>query len=373
MTDNHSLHGKGTGEIRVCIIDDSPFMRSIIRKFLESDPVIRVVGTAGNGREGVEKVLALQPDVVTLDVEMPVMDGLAALKEIMKKSPRPVIMISSQTEEGSRATLDALDLGAVDFIPKGRNGDASGMIRIRETLLRKVIGCVRSKPSSLQERRLRTPVSRKIVHRPSTSGTVEVVVIGASTGGPSALQDVIPLLPENFGAAVIIIQHMPKSFTCAFAERLNTMSRLPVKEAEEGDPIVSGRVFVAPGGCHLSVRSPAGGSGVIHLSDSPAGLLFRPSVDVAMETIAQIYREKVLGVLMTGMGCDGREGMSMIKKVSGRTMAQDHDSCVVDGMPASAERAGVVDVRVRLNRLAEEITQTVYAQRGDRLQEGVRV
>ncbi|NOY53656.1 MAG: chemotaxis protein CheB, partial [Deltaproteobacteria bacterium] len=192
-------------------------------------------------------------------------------------------------------------------------------------------------------------------------------------GGPSALQDVIPLLPENLGAAVIVVQHMPKEFTRVFAERLNTMSRLSVKEAEEGDPVVSGRVFVAPGGCHLSVRSPAGESCVIHLSDSPAGLLFRPSVDVAMKTISRIYQKKVLGVILTGMGCDGREGMASIKKFSGRTMAQDHESCVVDGMPGSAERAGVVDARVRLNRLAEEITQAVYAETGDCLRKGVRV
>ncbi len=359
-------------EIRVLVVDDSLFMRSLIKRFLESDPAIRVVGTARNGTEGVEKVLKLQPDVVTLDVEMPEMDGLTALQKIMKQAPRPVIMVSSMTAEGSRATLDALDMGAVDFIPKGRDGDTSGIVHIRETLLRKVIGCVLSKPLPRQERKPAPSVGETEVSLPQSTAAIDVVVIGASTGGPSALQDVIPLLPENLGAAVIVVQHMPKAFTGAFAERLNTMSRLAVKEAEEGDSIVPGRVFVAPGGCHLSVRRPAGECGVIHLSDSPAGLLFRPSVDVAMESVARTYREKALGVIMTGMGCDGREGMVMIKKFSGLTLAQDQESCVVDGMPGAAEQAGVVDARILLSSLAEEMIRVIYAKKGRSLRKGVR-
>lgn len=369
----HNVHARQTdNEIRVLVVDDSFFMRSLIRKFLESDPAIRVVGTARNGQEGVKKVLDLHPDVVTLDVEMPEMDGLSALREIMKKAPCPVIMVSSVTEEGSRATFDALDLGAVDFIHKVRDGDISGIIQIRETLIRKVMGCALSNPSPRKNRMPFPPVTEKVQPVPRESSVIDVIVIGASTGGPSALQDVIPRLPETLGAAVIIVQHMPKEFTRAFAERLNMVSRLSVKEAEEGDSIVPGRVFIAPGGRHLSVERPAGEGGRIHLSDSPAGLLYRPSVDVAMESIARAYREKALGVIMTGMGCDGKEGMAMIKNFSGRTLAQDHESCVVDGMPGSAVNAGVVEERVPLKRLAESIMEIVYGEKENHLRKGVR-
>lgn len=363
MTKQNTNPNRPANEVRVLVVDDSFFMRSLIRKFLESDPAIRVVGMARNGKEGVEKVLELHPDVVTLDVEMPEMDGLSALQAIMKKAPCPVIMVSSITEEGSRATFDALDLGAVDFIHKGRDGDITGVIQIREMLIQKVMACVLSKPALRKKRVPPPPVSEE--EQPALRGpaAIDVVVIGASTGGPSALQDVIPLLPGNLGTAVIIVQHMPKGFTRTFAERLNTVSRLSVKEAEEGDPIVPGRVLIAPGGCHLSVTGPAGRGGKIHLSDSQAGLLFRPSVDVAMGSIAQIYQEKVLGVIMTGMGCDGKEGMTMIKKLSGRTLAQDQESCVVYGMPGAAEGAGVVDEIVLLSRLAESITHVVYQEK----------
>ncbi len=347
--------------IRVLIVDDSVFMRMALRRMLESDPAVEVAGIAKDGVEALEKVETLRPDLVTLDIEMPRMDGLTTLEKIMSRSPLPVIMISSHTREGSRATLRALDLGAVDFIPKSPDGSLVGADALEGILLEKVKACA---ASQVRPRWEEPPVGRtaaSLVPVCSGAAPVEVVAIGASTGGPKALKEVISRLPRDFPAGVLIVQHMPAGFTRTFAERLNDLSQVSVKEAADGDPIVPGQVLVAPGGQHLMARRTAFGGPLIRLSRDPGNLAYRPSVDVMMCAVAEVFEARALGVIMTGMGYDGREGMRAIKKFGGRTLAQDRDSCVVFGMPGAAAAIGVVDRMVPLWRLADTLVGVAQA------------
>ncbi len=345
------------GSIRIVIADDSMFMRTVIRKILENDPEIRVVGAARNGKEAVRLVKELKPDLVTLDIEMPVMDGMTALRTIMKESPCPVMMISSLTVEGSRATLEALDLGAVDFIPKVGN-DLSGQgSLLRRSLLEKVKACAGSSVKSSRKAVVRRPGGNLPTVLPPHGSPVEIVAIGASTGGPKALQDVIPYLPATFPAVVLVAQHMPEGFTRTFAERLNSISHIPVHEAKEGDLLRPGRVLIAPGGRHLSVKRGKGTFPVVHISREPVDAPYRPSVDVMMRSVSEVYQERALAVMMTGMGHDGRDGMQKIKQRKGRTLAQDRKSCVVFGMPGAVMEVGIVDQVVPLSHLAQTIVQ----------------
>jgi two-component system chemotaxis response regulator CheB len=339
--------------IRVVIIDDSSFIRFGLKKLLEKDSDIRVVGTARNGREGIDLIEAMKPDVATLDIEMPVMDGLTTLETVMREMPLPVIMISSYTKEGSVATLKALELGAVDFIPKRSDSIVEGIDKVRSTLIEKIKSCASCRPWT----RKKKPVAQPVEWGGDDRGKIQIVTIGASTGGPRALLDVIPCLPRQFPAAVLVVQHMPAGFTTTFANRLDAKSRLPVKEAQEGDPIEPGTVLVAPGGLHLTVRRGGNGAAYANVSPIPSDSLFRPSVDIMMGSVADIYRDRVLAVIMTGMGCDGTEGMKLIKRYEGITLAQDQESCIVYGMPGCAVKAGIVDVSVDLDNLAREIVK----------------
>ncbi len=345
--------------IRVLIVDDSSFIRVTFKKLLESDKLIKVVGMARNGLEAVAMVRTTRPDLVTLDIEMPVMDGLSALKRLMRDTPLPVIMISSHTKEGSVATLNALELGAVDFIPKRSDGIFAGINELQAVLIEKVKSCATYRPGPVSA--ILRPLPVKLDRR--GLGEIDVVAIGASTGGPRALLDVIPLLPREFAAAVLVVQHMPKGFTATFAERLNSKSHLSVKEAEDGDPIEPGRVLVAPGGLHLVAATGPQGSRVVHLSETPVGSLFCPSVDVMMGSVSAIYGRRVLAVIMTGMGCDGTQGMRIVKRHEGITLAQDKESCVVYGMPQAAAKVGVVDRTVTLSRLAQQIVDVAQGER----------
>lgn len=344
--------------IRVLIVDDSSFIRITFKKLLESDRQIKVVGMARNGLEAIEQIGRMRPDLVTMDIEMPVMDGLTALKRIMRDTPMPVIMISSHTREGSVATLNALELGALDFIPKSSDGIFTGINKLQRVLIEKVKSCAAYRPGRKTETRPTKAVRRVGKGR----GEIDVVAIGASTGGPRALLDLISLLPRELAAALLIVQHMPKGFTTTFAERLDSRSQLAVKEAEEGDPIEGGRVLVAPGGLHMVARRGPDGSPVVHLSEEPADSPFRPSVDVMMASVAEIFESRVLAVIMTGMGCDGSHGMRAVKHRSGVTLAQDRDSCVVYGMPQAAVKLGVVDLTVSLGRLAQQIVNVAQGK-----------
>lgn len=347
--------------IRVLIVDDSAFMRNALTKMLSSDPEITIVGTAWNGLDAIEKVAELKPDLVTMDIEMPRMDGIEALRRIMATNPVPVIMVSSITTEGARATLDALDLGAVDFVPKNLSDLSVNIVKVREILIEKVKQIGRRVPG--RRRPVRTapaPAASaplRSVYR--TERRIGIVAIATSTGGPKALQEVLPKLPKDLSVPVIVVQHMPPAFTGPFAQRLNEISGMTVKEAEVGEPLRPGVVLVAPGRGHLSVRRGRPGEYVVAVSDNRPDLIYRPSADVMMSSVAEMYPGRALGVILTGMGNDGEKGMRAIKSSGGRTIAQDEETCVVYGMPRAVVEAGLADKVVPLGEVAGEIVNAV--------------
>ena len=347
--------------IRVLIVDDSAFMRNALTKMLSSDPEITVVGTAWNGLDAIEKVAELKPDLVTMDIEMPRMDGIEALRRIMATNPVPVIMVSSLTTEGARSTLDALDLGAIDFVPKNLSDLSVNIVKVREILIEKIKQIGGRVPG---RRRLSRPAPAPAAPAPVRSGyrterRIGIVAIATSTGGPKALQDVIPKLPKDLSVPVIVVQHMPPAFTGPFAERLNEISGLTVKEAEEGEPLRPGVVLVAPGRGHLSVRRARPGECVVAVSENRPDLIYRPSADVMMSSVAEMYPGRALGVILTGMGNDGEKGMRAIKSSGGRTLAQDEATCVVYGMSRAVVEAGLADKVVPIEEVAGEIVNAV--------------
>jgi len=352
-------------QVKVLVVDDSAFMRKAISMMLESDPEILVVGKATNGVEGVEMVKELKPDVVTLDIEMPRMDGLTALKQIMAENPTPVMMVSSLTTEGASATLDALSLGAVDFIPKQLSFVALDIIKIKDELLKKIKHIARNKPRFYFAARhhpkaaeINRAVRREADGSPQSGRTCRqrpgIVAIGSSTGGPPALQAIIPRLPENLPAPIIVVQHMPPTFTKSLAERLDSLSAVQVKEAEHGETLHPGTVYIAPGDKHLTVRNMIS-SGRILLSDEPSSTLHRPAVDIMVKSIAEGYGSRVLGVILTGMGSDGLEGLRLVKAKGGLVFAQDEASCVVYGMPRAVVENNLADKVVHIDHMANEI------------------
>ncbi|MDY6864677.1 MAG: chemotaxis response regulator protein-glutamate methylesterase [Halobacteriota archaeon] len=325
------------------VVDDSALMRSVISDMLNSDPDIEVVGTANNGEDAIHKIEKFEPDAVTLDIEMPVMDGLTALRKIMSTDPLPVVMVSALTDKGSVDTIRALEYGAVDFIHKPSGSISLNMEVVKEDLIRKV--------KIARSAKLRRP--RLMNLDPITSSkdfSKRLIAIGSSTGGPSALMEVIPRLPKNT-PPVLIVQHMPAGFTKTFAERLDKESSINVREAAEGDKIESGTALLAPGDYHMVVK----GNERIHLTKDPPINFVRPAVDPMMESVADIYGKNVIGVILTGMGSDGAVGLSAIKRRNGQTIAQDKDSCVVFGMPGAAVDTGCVDKVTPLSDIPEEI------------------
>jgi two-component system chemotaxis response regulator CheB len=345
--------------IRVLVIDDSTFVRLALTRMLASDPGIEVVGSAADGNEGHEKACALRPDVITLDVKMPRMDGLEALRRIMRDCPAPVLLLSSHTSEGADVTMRGLELGAMDFVDKTSVQGQMNLLELAEELKAKVRAL-----ASVPRARLATLAPRPWPEAPpprlggSVSHGAEVVVIGTSTGGPPALQAIIPRLPEGFPSAVLIVQHMPVGFTRSLAERLDSRSVLNVREAEDGEAVTPGSVLVAPAGRHMKVRR-RGKAAHVWLDDEPRSALHRPSIDVLMGSVARVYGKKVLGVVLTGMGSDGVEGLRAIREAGGRALAESEETCVIYGMPKAAVEAGVVDEIVRLDRVADEILAAV--------------
>ncbi len=338
--------------IRVLVVDDSGFFRRRVTEIINADPRMEVVGVAANGQEAIEKNDSLRPDVITMDYEMPVMDGITAIRNIMQRRPVPVLMFSSLTFEGARVTLDALDAGALDFLPKNFDAVAKDSAEIKRALTDKIAAVARS--------HLRSAPAPVVAARPvarSRIGQKDLVVIGTSTGGPAALQTLFRTIPAGFKTPIIIVQHMPGSFTKAFAERLNGLSSLVVKEAVDGDRIQPSHVYVAPGGMQLMVERRNGG--IIHIRDSDERINYRPSVDIAFASAAKHYGNKVLGVVLTGMGADGRDGARLIKQSGGHIWAQDEDSCVIFGMPMAVIKDGLSDEILPLKdiggRLAEEV------------------
>jgi two-component system chemotaxis response regulator CheB len=341
--------------IRVLVIDDSTFVRQALARMLASDPEIEVVGLASDGSDGHAKACALRPDVITLDMRMPRMDGLEALRRIMADCPAPVLLLSSHTTEGASLTMRGLEMGAMDFVDKSSVQGPMNLLGLTDELIAKV-RALASVPRSKVVAALPRPwPQRKPAPRPPRGKSgVETVVIGTSTGGPPALQAIIPRLPADFASAVLIVQHMPVGFTRSLAERLDSRSVLTVREAADGDPVTPGCVLVAPAGRHMKVRRRARAVEV-WLDDEPRSALHRPSVDVLMASVAAIYGVRALGVLLTGMGSDGVEGLRAIRQAGGRALAESEETSVIYGMPKAAVEAGVVDESVPLDRMADEI------------------
>jgi two-component system chemotaxis response regulator CheB len=341
--------------IQVLIVDDSALVRSMLRDIISGDPDMEVIATASNGVEAIRAVNELNPDVVTMDIHMPDMDGLAALEYIMSKRPMPVVMLSALAKKGADATLKALELGAVDFITKPSHFP-SAVKEIREEVILKVKTAAQARKSMLRDPGRRKE-RRKLTTRKKAKPEEKLVIIGASAGGPKALAEIMPLFPADTPAAMIIVQHMPSVFTGSFAERLNSNCELKVKEAEENDNLVPGRVLVAPGGRDMIVVTGSEGAGMVNLMSSQNKVGASPRIDSTMITAAESYGKGSIGVIMTGMGSDGALGIEKIKKGKGGTVAQDEETCLVYGMPRVAIEGGCVDWVVPLDRIPEKVLE----------------
>jgi two-component system, chemotaxis family, protein-glutamate methylesterase/glutaminase len=351
-------------QIKVLVVDDSAFMRKSLSLLLESDPKIKVIDTAIDGLVAIEKVKRLKPDIVTLDVEMPKMDGITALRRIMKECPTPVIMVSSLTIEGADITLQALDLGAVDFIPKEMSFVSVAITGIKEELVNKVKAIHRSKSVVSRVNKLNyqnISKSNKSVRTTNKLPTLnyKALGLGISTGGPISLQKVIPLLSEKIRVPIFIVQHMPPKFTASLAERLNSMSQLQVKEAENGEVVRNGVVYIAPGGFHMTLKKDKLNHVVVKISELPDNVLHRPSVDVMLESVQQIYGKYMLGVIMTGMGKDGLESIRKLKAAGGHCIAQNEESCVVYGMPRAIVDNRLADIVASLEEIPKLINEAI--------------
>jgi two-component system, chemotaxis family, protein-glutamate methylesterase/glutaminase len=335
--------------IRVLVVDDSAFMRTALTRMIASEPNYKVVGTAGTGSDALSKIATLDPDVVTLDIDMPGMDGLEALRCIMNDSPRPVIMVSAATERHADATFNALGAGAFDYIPKQMSSASLDILHIRDDLIAKIRAAAHSRKS-------RSNSTRKKSHRASTreSGDAvtlpEIVAIGASTGGPRALQEILPVLPGDLPVPVLVVQHMPAGFTAPFAHRLNSLCSLAVREAVQNEPIQRGVVYIAPAGVHMTVHRSSDAEACITLDPNPAHL-HTPSVDVMMTSVAQNFKNYAMGVILTGMGSDGAQGMNAIHREGGVTVGQDEASCAVYGMPRACAEMGALNRVVPLAQI----------------------
>lgn len=346
--------------VRVLVVDDSFFTRKRLVDMLSSDPQIEVVDTAQNGIEAIEKITKLKPDVVTLDVEMPKMDGLTALHHIMRNVPTAVIMVSTLTQEGSEATVHALMEGAVDFVHKPTNNTNMRLAEIKQDLLSKVKYAARAKllkkPGAAQPAPADNPHQDSAPGATFSDGKNKLVMIGSSTGGPRALIEVLPRLPKSFPAPIVVVQHMPPGpFIKSIAKRLETESKIRIEEAQNGAHLEPGVALIAPGGMHLLVEK----GGVVKLNHGPAVNSVKPSVDVMMNSGAQIFGADSVGVILTGMGRDGADGMAMIKKKGGHTVAEAESTCVVYGMPRAVIENGDADSVVPIERVAQEIINAI--------------
>jgi two-component system chemotaxis response regulator CheB len=354
-------------KIRVLIADDSAFMRKVLVSILDSDGSFEVVGEARDGRETVEKSAKLKPQVITMDINMPHMDGLQATEVIMSTDPRSILIVSSESKDGAEATLRALELGAIDFVAKPSSGVDLDMSSVREELVRKLR--IASKVRVV--RNLLRPVPAKVARvmpspmdfaaAPVVNGSrLPVAVLAASTGGPSTLMKLIPEFPANFPAAVLVVQHMPGTFTAQFAEQLSVVSQNPVKHAENGDVLLAGHVYVCPGDCHLRIVPP----GRIVLDNGPRVAGYRPCIDVTLESVAALVGANSVAVILTGMGNDGSRGVMAIQENGGLVIAQDESSSVIYGMAAEAIKTGAVGQVLPLEQIAAAITRRVGFQLG---------
>lgn len=339
--------------IKVLVVDDSRVLTKIVSRILESDSAIHVVGTAANGREAIEKVESLKPDVVTLDIEMPVMDGIEALKHIMATNPLPVIMLSTLTRDHADITMEALAIGACDFVTKDFAN--SLLVDKQQELINKVKDVAKNRVRLLL--RGLKPQERPLSFSPRGSAKREIVAIGASTGGPPVLQYILSHLPKEFPVPVVVAQHMPRLFTQSFAERLDKISKVTVKEAEDKEVLQAGVVLIAPGDTHLAVRRGRRQVTVEFVKDDK--YIYRPSVDMLLSSTASAFDSKSTGVILTGMGNDGLVGMTELKSKGGYVIAQNEETCVVYGMPKAVVSAHLADAVLPVERIPEEILKVL--------------
>lgn len=356
-------------KIRVLIVDDSAFMRKLISDFLSEHPEIEVIGSARNGEDAVKKFREMRPDVITLDVEMPKLNGLDVLKIIMQERPLPVVMLSSTTKEGADTTLQAIQAGAVDFVAKPSGSISIDLHKVKTELIQKVLSASKanlSKINSQHEPRtarkqlsIATEPEKKpseaLYNRRFSQESKKIVCIGTSTGGPRALQQVLTSLPKDIGVPVLVVQHMPPGFTKSLASRLDSLSEITVKEAEDGELLQKGTAYIAPGGFHLEVKSVGPALG-ISLSQSPPRNGHRPSVDVMFESVSTIQHYSKIAVIMTGMGADGSKGLVELKKNGMvKAIAESQDTSIVFGMPKAAIATNMVDEVANVDHIAETI------------------
>jgi len=341
-------------KVNVLVVDDSSIMRRMIIDILNSHPIINVVGYATDGKMALAQLENLKPDVITLDVEMPCMNGLETLKEIRKIRPTPTVMLSSLTSAGAEVTMQALELGAIDFIQKPEN---MGNIRsIEKEIISKVlIAALSHSKQSIQPAIVKHDVEIPTVNANPKFHKVKTVIIGSSTGGPQALKEVIPYIPKNLPAQIIVVQHMPSNFTGMLAQRLDKASVTTVKEAKENDLLEASQVLVAPGNYHLCIEDNR-----VKLNQDPQIWGVRPAVDITLISAAKIYKEDLICVILTGMGRDGTQGAETVRKYGGYCIAQDQSSCVIYGMPKSVIDAGHANEVVPLHKIANSIVNAVY-------------
>lgn len=392
--------------VRVLVVDDSAFFRRRVTEILEQNSRLEVVGSANDGRDAVAKAKSLRPDVITMDIEMPVMNGIDAVKEIMRSAPCPILMFSSLTHEGATATLNALEAGAADFLPKKFEDIARNRDEAVKTLQDRVLAIAND--TSARSTRAATPPPRSpsLTDRSPTRGRAEsvdkhtsmsaldrirqrseerqrqrqadmapspavatgsltinrayqVLAIGTSTGGPVALQKILTQIPENFPYPILMVQHMPAAFTKAFSQRLDGLCKVRVKEAEDGDVLRPGCAYLAPGGKQMIVDGSTSNARLRIKEDSSGRITYKPSVDITFASLAKLYGGHVLGVILTGMGADGREGARLLKQKGGTIWAQDEASCVVYGMPQAVAAAGISSRSISLNEMAKAILKEV--------------
>ncbi|WP_025564977.1 chemotaxis response regulator protein-glutamate methylesterase [Psychromonas sp. SP041] len=366
--------------IKVLVVDDSNFFRRRVSEIINASPYLEVIATANNGKEAIDMVVKHKPDVITMDVEMPVMDGITAVQKIMDLAPTPILMFSSLTHQGASATLDALDAGACDFLPK-KFEDIARDKQEAITLLQQRIQMIArrrvqrvpekisglAKPTANIASATLKPVLNRVppkhenngviakstpIHRVKASGkSYNVLAIGTSTGGPVALQKILTALPQNFKLPIVLVQHMPGTFTKAFSERLNSNCKITVKEAETGDILKPGCAYLAPGGKQMLIAA----NGQIKIHEGNEALNYKPSVDITFASLAKSYTNKVLAIILTGMGADGRDGARLLKSKGSEIWAQDEASCVVYGMPQAVTKAGISTESIALEQVAKRI------------------
>ncbi|MBA6264376.1 MAG: chemotaxis response regulator protein-glutamate methylesterase [Colwellia sp.] len=380
---------------KVLVVDDSSFFRRRVTDILNKDPNLTVIDVAVNGIDAVEKAVSLRPDVITMDIEMPLLNGIEAVKQIMAKAPTSILMFSSLTHQGANATLEALDAGALDFLPKKfseiakTSDDAGSLLRQRVVELAKMNGSLKrklaikaqssrvtlassvAKPVSkfetqprntLRTTKVDTTHSESIRNQSvkrSSGKKYQLLAIGTSTGGPIALQKILTQLPQNFPLPIILIQHMPAAFTFAFANRLNTLCNINVKEAENGDILKPGCAYLAPGGRQMIIDGTATLAKLKIIDDNSEKIAFKPSVDISFGSAAKVFGGSVLGVILTGMGSDGREGARMLKGKGATIWAQDEASCVVYGMPQAVKVAGISVLSLALEDMSQSIIKEI--------------